>query len=78
VQAQVQARWRPVVGDSPFAADRRILIALPERAVRDRHSVGDRVILYKTALKLQPVMEALTRCRTADHADMLRPAGGED
>jgi hypothetical protein len=42
----------------------RILIALPERSVREDATVGDNVILYKTALKLQPVLEALERCRT--------------
>ena len=44
--------------------ERRILIALPERSVREDAAVGDNVILYKTALKLQPVLEALERCRT--------------
>jgi hypothetical protein len=42
-----------------------ILIALPERSVRENATVGDNVILYKTALKLQPVLEALERCRAA-------------
>ena len=41
-----------------------ILIALPERSVRENATVGDNVILYKTALKLQPVLEALERCRS--------------
>jgi len=44
--------------------ERRILIALPERSVREDAAVGDNVILYKTALKLQPVLEALERFRT--------------
>jgi predicted nuclease of restriction endonuclease-like RecB superfamily len=44
----------------------RILIALPERSVREDAAVGDNVILYKTALKLQPVLEALERCRTTE------------
>jgi predicted nuclease of restriction endonuclease-like RecB superfamily len=42
-----------------------LLIALPERSVRENATVGDNVILYKTALKLQPVLEALERCRAA-------------
>jgi len=37
----------------------RILIALPERAVKEGAIVGDHVVLYKTALKLRPVLEAL-------------------
>lgn len=44
--------------------ERRILIALPERSVRENAAIGESVILYKTALKLQPVLEALERCRT--------------
>jgi hypothetical protein len=42
-----------------------VLIALPERSVREDAAIGDNVILYKTALKLQPVLEALERCRAA-------------
>ena len=42
-----------------------ILIALPERSVREDATVGDNVILYKTALKLQPVLDTLERCRAA-------------
>ena len=45
--------------------EHRILIALPERSVRENAAVGDNVILYKTALKLQPVLEALQKCRSA-------------
>ena len=44
-------------------SDRRILIAVPERSVRDGVTPGDNVILYKTALKLGPVMTALGRLR---------------
>jgi len=43
----------------------RILIALPERAVKEGAAVGDRVVLYKTALKLKPVMEALAKQHSA-------------
>lgn len=35
-----------------------ILIALPERSVRENATVGDNAVLYKTALKLQPVLAA--------------------
>ena len=45
--------------------EHHILIALPERSVREDAAVGENVILYKTALKLQPVLEALERCRAA-------------
>jgi predicted nuclease of restriction endonuclease-like RecB superfamily len=45
--------------------EHHILIALPERSLREDAAVGDNVILYKTALKLQPVLEALERCRPA-------------
>ncbi len=40
-----------------------ILIALPEKSLREDATVGENVILYKTALKLEPVLEALERCR---------------
>ena len=45
--------------------EHHILIALPERSVREDAAVGENVILYKTALKLQPVLEVLERCRAA-------------
>ena len=45
--------------------EHHILIALPERSVREDATVGENVILYKTALRLQPVLEALERCRAA-------------
>jgi predicted nuclease of restriction endonuclease-like RecB superfamily len=53
----------------------RILIALPERSVRDGAACGDNVILYKTALKLQPVLEALERWRVTAGASTSRPSG---
>jgi len=43
----------------------RILIALPERALRNRAAVDGDVIVYKTALKLRPVLDALARCLAA-------------
>jgi len=42
-----------------------VLIALPERSVRHGAAAGDDVILYKTALRLQPVLDAIERCRAA-------------
>ena len=44
--------------------EHHILIALPERSVREGAVVGDNVVLYKTALKIQPVLEALEKIRT--------------
>ena len=41
--------------------DHRILTAIPESSLQEHVSVGDNVIVYKTALKLKPVMEALER-----------------
>ncbi len=41
----------------------RLLLAVPERSVHPEAVIGDHVILYKTALKLAPVLEALERCR---------------
>ena len=41
--------------------DQRILIAVPESSLQEHASVGDNVIVYKTALKLKPVIEALER-----------------
>jgi hypothetical protein len=45
--------------------EHHVLIALPERFVREDAAVGENVILYKTALKLQPVLDTLERCRAA-------------
>ena len=46
-------------------ASRRLLLALPERSLRPGASPSQNVILYKTALKLAPVLEALERFRRA-------------
>jgi predicted nuclease of restriction endonuclease-like RecB superfamily len=43
-----------------------ILIAVPERSLRQRASVAKNVLTYKTALKLKPLMEALERIRTEE------------
>ena len=42
----------------------RILIAVPEKSLREGASIGENVLVYKTALKLTPLMEALERIRT--------------
>ena len=42
---------------------RRILIALPQRSLRPDARVGQDVIVYKTALKVKPVLEALEAVR---------------
>ncbi len=42
----------------------RILIAVPEKSLREGANVGKNVLVYKTALKLKPLMEALERVRT--------------
>ena len=43
----------------------KILIAVPEKSLRDRASIGKNVLVYKTALKLTPLLEALERIRKA-------------
>jgi len=42
----------------------RILIAVPEKSLRAGANVGKNVLVYKTALKLKPLMEALEKIRT--------------
>jgi predicted nuclease of restriction endonuclease-like RecB superfamily len=41
----------------------KILIAMPEKSVREGASIGESVLVYKTAIKLKPLMEALARIR---------------
>jgi predicted nuclease of restriction endonuclease-like RecB superfamily len=41
----------------------RILIAVPEKSLRQGANIGENVLVYKTALKLTPLMEALERIR---------------
>jgi len=43
----------------------RVLIAVPEKSLRDEKNVGTNVLVYKTALKLGPLMEALESFRPA-------------
>jgi len=42
----------------------RILIAVPEKSLREGARIGENVLVYKTALKLTSLMEALERIRT--------------
>lgn len=41
----------------------RILLAVPEKSLRKGAAPGANVIIYKTALKIEPVLEALERAR---------------
>lgn len=48
----------------------KILIAVPEKSLREEARIGENVLVYKTALKLKPLMEALERIRTGSvHID---------
>lgn len=40
-----------------------ILMAVPEKSIRDGARIGENVLTYKTALKLEPLMESLERIR---------------
>jgi hypothetical protein len=42
----------------------RILIALPEKFLREGASIGENVLIYKTTLKLSSLIEALERIQT--------------
>ena len=42
----------------------KILIAVPQKSLREGASMGKNVLVYKTTLKLAPLMEALERIRT--------------
>ena len=50
----------------------KILIAVPEKSLREEARIGENVLVYKTALKLTPLMEALERIRTEKkvHGDL--------
>jgi hypothetical protein len=45
-------------------AHHKILIALPEKAIRKDAALAENILPYKTALKLTPLMQALERMRT--------------
>ena len=42
----------------------RILIAVPEKSLREGANIGEQVLVYKTALKLTPLMKILEKIRT--------------
>ena len=42
----------------------KILIAVPEKSIRDDAHIGERTLVYKTAIKIEPMMKALERIRT--------------
>ena len=42
----------------------RILIAVPEKSLREGAIIGENVLVYKTALKLTPLMDILEKIRT--------------
>jgi len=41
----------------------KILIAVPEKSIRDDAHIGENVLVYRTSLKLGPLMKALKRAR---------------
>jgi predicted nuclease of restriction endonuclease-like RecB superfamily len=41
-----------------------ILIAVPERSIRDGARIGEGTFVYKTAIKIAPLIKALERIRT--------------
>ncbi len=41
----------------------QILIAVPEKSIRDGARIGENVLVYKTTLKLKPLTEAMERIR---------------
>jgi predicted nuclease of restriction endonuclease-like RecB superfamily len=47
----------------------RILIAVPERTLREGASIGENVLVYKTALTLTPLMDMLEKIRTEKPAN---------
>ncbi len=51
----------------------KILIAVPEKSLRDGATIGKNVLVYKTALKLTPLMEALERIRTENATKRILP-----
>jgi predicted nuclease of restriction endonuclease-like RecB superfamily len=44
--------------------EHKILIAVPEKSLREGATIGENILVYKTALKIEPLMEALERIRT--------------
>ena len=50
----------------------QILIAVPEKSLREGATAGENVLVYKTTLKPAPLMEALERIRHSSHMSSLR------
>jgi len=40
-----------------------MLIAVPEKSLREEAHIGENVLVYKTALKLEPLLEMLEKFR---------------
>ncbi|MFB3892504.1 MAG: DUF790 family protein [Phycisphaerae bacterium] len=55
----------------------RILIAVPGQSIRDGAETGQNVIVYKTSLKVEPVIEALERLRER-YNPRVTPIGPDD
>jgi len=43
--------------------DRKVLIAVPEKSIRPGAGLAENILVYKTALKLEPVLKALENAR---------------
>jgi len=43
--------------------DRTIILAVPEKSLRDGAAIGDNILVYKSSLKPSPLMEMLERFR---------------
>lgn len=50
----------------------RILLAVPERSLREGATVTENVLVYKTVLKLKPLLDRLEQIRTAGRAEPSR------
>ncbi|HNS20211.1 MAG TPA: DUF790 family protein [Sedimentisphaerales bacterium] len=46
----------------------RVLLAVPQSSLREGAAIGDNVLIYKTALKIEPVLAALEAARSGHHA----------
>jgi uncharacterized protein len=44
--------------------DHRILLAVPQSSLREGAAIGDNILVYKTALKLDPLLAALETARS--------------
>ena len=43
-----------------------MLIAIPEKSLREGAHIGENVLIYKTALKLEPLLKMLDKCRAQE------------